>query len=94
MEQKIVRPRAGLQLRKVGNRYMIVVANDTDVNVSDVYSLNHTAACLWERMGQKGCTAGELVDFVCEKFDTDRQTALCDVERQLEEWGNFGLIIA
>ena len=81
-----------MQLRKVGSRYMIVVANEQDVNVSDVYSLNHTAARLWERLGQQGCTVGELADLLCGEFDTDRQTALRDVERQIAEWEYFGLI--
>ena len=40
--------RKGIQLRKIGNRYMIVDACAGNVNMSKVYSLNQTAAWIWQ----------------------------------------------
>ncbi len=93
MENKVVYPAEGLQLRKVGKQYMIVKANDNNVNMSDVYSLNRVAARMWERLAEKGgCTADDMAECLCEDFDIDKATALHDVERQLAEWRTFGLI--
>ena len=93
METRNIHSKAGLQLRKIGLQYMIVEANDENVNMSDVYSLNRTAAWMWERVTQGGCTAEGLADGLCEEFDTDRETAIRDVERQLAEWKEYGLIL-
>ncbi len=91
-DEKTIRPKKGLLLRKVGRQYMIVEANEQDVNMSDVYSLNLTAARMWECLAQGDCTKAELVDRLCQDFDTDQATARRDVERQLDEWKAFGLI--
>ena len=42
MNKMVLNPKAGVKLRKVGNQYMIVEANEENANMSDVYSLNHT----------------------------------------------------
>lgn len=60
--------------------------------MSNVYSLNRTAAWLWEQTAADGCTAEELTDRLSRTFGVDRGTALRDVERQLSEWRAFGLI--
>lgn len=91
-DEKTIRPKKGLLLRKVGRQYMIVEANEQDVNMSDVYSLNLTAARMWECLAQGDCTKTALVDRLCQDFDTDQATARRDVERQLDEWKAFGLI--
>lgn len=79
-------------LRRIGNQYMIVEACAGNVNMSNVYSLNRTAAWLWEQIEEDGCTAEELTDRLSRTFGVDPDTALRDVERQLSEWRTFGLI--
>lgn len=93
MEKRTVRPKEGVRLRKVGRQYMIVEANENDVNMSDVYSLNQTAARMWERIAQGNCTSDDLADCLCEDFEIDRDTAVQDVEWQLAEWKTYGLIL-
>ena len=39
-----------LQLRKIGNKYMIVSTASGNVNMTDVFTLNETAARLWQLM--------------------------------------------
>ena len=46
MNDNVVRPKRNLQLRKIQNQYMIVEASAANVNMSNVYSLNKTAADL------------------------------------------------
>lgn len=81
-----------LQLRKVGRQYIIVDVCSKNVNLSDVYRLNETAAALWQRMAEGEQTADELAAWLQEEYEVDRETALKDVEGQLEEWKGFGLI--
>lgn len=84
--------RPGLRLRKIGAHYMIVDACRTNVDMADVFSLNGTAAGLWQRMADGACTAEELAAWLCSEYRVDGETALRDVCRQLDEWKEYGLL--
>ena len=51
-----IKPKANLRLRKVGKQYMIVESCADNVNMSNVFSLNKTAARLWDRIEQADVT--------------------------------------
>ena len=81
-------PKSGLKLRRIGNRHMIVEVSDSCVNLTNVYSLNGTAARLWEMVcNGEGRTAGELAEGLCKTYDVEYGRALRDVERQIEGMG-------
>ena len=87
-------PKPHLKLRKIGSRHMIVKASDSCVNLTNVYSLNGTAARLWEAVCKDGCrTTGELAEELCSTYDVEYDRALRDVERQIEEWEKMGLLV-
>lgn len=92
MDAKVVKPRAGLQLRRIGRQYMIVEASAENVNMSYVYSLNHTAAQLWQRLSQGDFAAEELALWLAGLYGIGPDEARRDVERQLADWRKFGLI--
>ena len=92
MNDNIVRPKRNLQLRKIQNQYMIVEASAVNVNMSNVYSLNKTAADLWEMISPGERTVEELIEWLCSNYDVEADIAKADVERQLAEWRDFGLI--
>lgn len=83
---------SNLILRKIGKQYMIVNANSGVVNMTDVFTLNNTAAQIWKYIEGKDFTSEELVDWLCDNYEVDRQTAEKDINRQLEDWKKFGLI--
>ena len=92
MNDNVVRPKRNLQLRKIQNQYMIVEASAVNVNMSNVYSLNKTAADLWEMISPGERTVEELIEWLCSNYDVEADIAKADVERQLAEWREFGLI--
>lgn len=92
MESRIIHPKPGLRLRRIGQQYMIVEVCAGNANMSSVYSLNRTAARMWEELSARDRTPGELADELVELYGIDAATALRDVERQLEVWREFGLI--
>lgn len=85
-------PKKGLLLRKIGRQYMIVEVSAGNANMSNVYSLNHTAAQLWELLAAKDRTPEELADELAESYGISPERALGDVEQQLQAWLEFGLI--
>ena len=88
-----MKTRKDLKLRKIGSRYMLVEVNRNYVNMTDVFTLNITAACLWKRMGEGEFTVQELAEWMCEWFDVDIDTAWADINRTLNEWMIYGLVV-
>lgn len=82
-----------LKLRKVGRQYMIVDVTDGRADVSVVYTMNDTAAGLWKKIGDGECNVKELVDWMCREYEVDPNTALTDIERQVEDWKKYGLLV-
>jgi len=72
---------------------MIVETSDSCVNLTNVYSLNETAALLWEMLCREdGCTPEELAEELCKTYEVEYERALHDVESQLAEWEKMGLL--
>lgn len=88
-----MRVRNDLKLRKIGNKYILVEVRDSHVNMTDVFALNAMAACLWQRMSEGDFTAQELAEWMCERFDVGFDTALADINRQLNEWKEYNLLV-
>lgn len=92
MENRIVRPRKDLKLRRIGNQCMVVDACGRRLDLSRVYSLNAAAALMWERMAPAGATPQQLAEVLCGAYEVEPAVALRDVERQLAEWQAAGLL--
>mgnify|MGYP002431616314 CR=1 FL=1 len=88
----VIKARQNLQLRKVGRHYMMVEVCKGNVNITNVFSLNETAAGLWRRINSGTYTPEELAGWICGTYRVDRETALNDIRMQLEEWKEYGLI--
>lgn len=83
----------GIKLRKLGHNYMIVVPKDGFVDMSEVLSLNETAAFIWNKAAQSVCFSKEqAVAWLLDEYEVDEQTAAKDVSATLEAWAQFGLV--
>ena len=89
---RLMKLQPNLQLRKIGNKYMIVSTASGNVNMTDVFTLNETAARLWQVMGGKGITPKRLAVLLCNEYEVGEEDALKDVEKQLCEWKQSGLV--
>lgn len=92
-KSKII-PKTKLELRKIGNKYMLVDSVDGCVNLTNVYSMNKTAAWLWEAVCKgDNRTPEELAERLCKEYSVEYARALHDVRHQLEEWKKMGLLV-
>ena len=71
---------------------MIATVDGQSNKHSVVYTLNETAAALWEQVKNREFDTPELVQWMCNEYDIDETTALKDIQHTLEEWKNFGLL--
>ena len=80
-----------LRLRKVGSKYMIVDTATEQVDMVDVYTLNETAAWLWQTFAERDFTTEEMINALCQEYEVTREQAAADVEALMGEWDSFGL---
>lgn len=83
--------KTGLRLRKIGSHHMVVRASADNVDMTDVYTLNDSAAMLWQRAQGLDVTAEMLASWLMEEYDVDRKTALTDAESLMAQWQSQGL---
>lgn len=82
-----------LKLRRVGARYMLVDVSDSDANVTNVHTLNGTAAFVWDALAQGVTDPEELAARLCGEYeDVDADTARRDVRALLDTWQASGLL--
>lgn len=82
-----------LILREVGGEYMIVNPFTDTVDMTQVYSLNETAAWLWKQMEDKEFTVTDLVAVLREEYEVDKQTATTDLTELCQQWLEAGIAI-
>lgn len=84
--------KSNLKLRRIGNKYMIVDASATNVNMVDVYTMNETAALLWKEFQTKEFTTDDIVNFLQQEYEVTQEQAQKDIETLLNEWYGLGLM--
>lgn len=84
--------RTKLTLRRMGRRYMMVNAASAAQDTADVYTLNETAARLWEQAGDDEISLPSLASWLADEYGIAYDDALADVTTQVKEWQEFGLI--
>lgn len=82
-----------LKLRQVGGEYMIINPYSEETDMTQVISLNETAAWLWQQVEGREFTAEDLVKLVCGEYEVDRATAESDIRELCSEWLRKGLAV-
>lgn len=80
-----------LVLREMGGEYMIVNPFSDTVDMTQVYSLNETAAWLWQQMEGKEFTLADLANVLQEEYEVDEATAIADLTELTQQWIAAGL---
>jgi hypothetical protein len=62
------------------------------VDLSTVYTLNSSAAWLWEELKGKEFTMDTIVELLCENYDVSKEQAQSDAEILLQDFQKQGLV--
>lgn len=79
-------------LRHVGDDYIIVEPGQDQIDMSRVYTLNETAAWLWEQLQGKDFTLADVTTLLLDRYDVDEQTATQDAAKLIELFQIQGLV--
>ncbi len=81
-----------LKLRKVGKQYMVVRHDARTVDLANVYTLNETAAWLWNIAAEADFTVNSLAEALCSRYDVEPARAEADAQQLISQWQANGLI--
>ena len=82
-----IRNRHNIRLRKMGSRYMIVNPSSSAINMTDVYTLNESAAFLMRKcLDSESFEIADLASWLMEEYDVAPELATADATATAEEW--------
>ena len=81
----------GIVPRKTGNEYVLVPVSNNIADMNSVYTLNETAAFIWEKLDGKTDLAG-ILSAMQDEFDTDADTAEHDLLALISEMKEFLIV--
>ncbi|WP_293899169.1 PqqD family protein [Sphingobacterium sp. UBA5670] len=84
--------RSDLVLRTIGSDHLIVDPSQDMVDLSTVYTLNSSAAWLWEQLKGKDFNIDDIVELLCENYDVNADQAKSDAEILLQDFQKQGLL--
>lgn len=64
--------------RRTGDEYVLVPVTDSLADMTGMYTLNETAAFIWDHI-DGSATVADIAAAVAEEYDTDNDTAARDV---------------
>lgn len=71
---------------------MIVDVCEGNMNVTNVFTLNDTAAYLWRSVGREEFDVERLADLLTAEYECTREEAIRDAEELVGEWTKYGLL--
>jgi hypothetical protein len=82
-----------LVLRRIGDEYIIIVPDQHTVDMTEVYTLNEMSVSIWEHFKNEVFTVEQVVDFILEHYEVERDRAVSDIQAFLERLKSEQLIV-
>ncbi len=80
-----------LNVRKIGDEYMMVSDSGSGLDYTRVISLNESAAYLVEEVNQKEFTKEQWITLLMNKYNVDEEQATADVQLLIDKFSKEGL---
>lgn len=80
-----------LNVRKIGDEYMMVSDSGSGLDYTRVISLNESAAYLVQEVNQKEFTKEQWITLLMNKYNVDEEQATADVQLLIDKFSKEGL---
>lgn len=84
--------RSDLVLRTIGSDHLIVDPSQDSIDLSTVYTLNSSAAWLWEQLKGTEFELNTIVRLLCDNYEVDQEQAQSDAKVLLADFEKQGLL--
>ena len=92
MEDKVYRRSSNIVARRSGEDYILVPITDNVASMEAVYTMNETAAFIWDQIDGETST-GVIADRVAAEYGIERDISLADVRELLSELEEQNIIM-
>lgn len=90
--ERVFKKSDAIVFRKIGDEYLLVPIQQSVGDMESIYTLNETAARIWELLD--GAAKGtEIRDKITEEFDVTREEAEKDLVHHLKELASMKAIV-
>lgn len=87
-----MKAKKGFTLRTVVGENIIVPEGKENIDVTNIVSMNESAALLWQAIVDKeSFTAEDLAKVLLENYEVDEDTALADAKAIAAKWIETGI---
>ena len=87
-----MKTKQGFNLRNICGEYIIVAEGESNIDFSNIISMNESSAFLWENIQDKEFTCEDLVKLLTNEYEVDETTAAKDVTALVETWKEAGIL--
>ncbi|UIR55996.1 PqqD family protein [Sphingobacterium sp. SRCM116780] len=84
--------RNDLTLRQLGDEYIIVDPSQDMIDMSKVFTLNQSAAFLWEELQGKDFFLGDVVALILDNYEVSQEIAEHDAKQLITSFQEQGLL--
>ena len=81
------------KLWKIRDEYVIVNNSSSDINLTEVFTLNEPSAFLWNKISGKSFDKKDLVDYLCAEYDVKREIAEKDIDNFILQMKKLNFIV-
>ncbi|QQT25879.1 PqqD family protein [Sphingobacterium spiritivorum] len=85
--------RTDIRLRKIGEEYIIVDPGQGMADMSKVYTLNETAAFVWNELKDLEFSDATIVELLLDNYDLTPETAQEDAKNLIRNLQDEGLLM-
>jgi len=87
-----MKAKQGFRLREVCGEKIVVAEGRENIDFSKIISMNESSAWLWEQIQGKEFTADDLARLLCNQYEVEKETALADSKKLIEQWKEASII--
>lgn len=80
-----------LKVRKIVNEFVVLLPSQGS-DKTRILSLNSTSHFLWDELSGKDFTCEDAADLLCSKYDVEREVALSDAQKWIDQLSQFGAL--
>ncbi len=87
-----MRVKEGFVLKKICGESIVISEGKSNIDFTEIISMNESSAYLWEKVTGTDFSAGTLAELLTQEYDIDHDIALTDAKAVLQQWLSAGII--
>lgn len=82
----------GFKLQEVCGEKLLVPFGESNIDFSNMISMNESAAYLWDAIGDEPFTLDDVVRLLCDEYEVEEEVARSDAQQLIKQWTEAGLV--